>query len=297
MHFSTLLVLILIARSNYLRNRGDYRGAFKLACLHFSFMFLADILWNKYTVSPQGVAQLLTRALMLSLFWGSLAWLAYFAFEPYVRRRWPTALISWSRVMTGRLRDALVGRDMLIGILGGIIAFFPFSLRDLITGFRSEAFPGSWNASFSLSSLLGGHMTGGILMYVCGLSIYLAVEWLFYLFLLRILLRRQWLTIGVSTVFLASVIYPVSDMPIISFPLGVASASALVFLGVRFGLVAMMFGWLAVAMLYGFPVILSFSWYASTGVFAVVTLLSLAIYGFYTSLGGQKVFAGKLLDE
>ena len=35
-------------------------------------------------------------------------WLYYLALEPYVRRLWPQALISWSRVLAGRVRDPLV---------------------------------------------------------------------------------------------------------------------------------------------------------------------------------------------
>jgi fructuronate reductase len=33
----------------------------------------------------------------------------YVALEPFVRRMWPDALISWSRAIMGRLRDPLVG--------------------------------------------------------------------------------------------------------------------------------------------------------------------------------------------
>ena len=42
-------------------------------------------------------------------------------FEPYVRRHWPHALISWSRMLTGNLRDPLVGRDVLWGVLMGVL--------------------------------------------------------------------------------------------------------------------------------------------------------------------------------
>jgi hypothetical protein len=32
-----------------------------------------------------------------------------------VRRRWPATLVSWSRLLAGRFRDPLVGRDVLAG--------------------------------------------------------------------------------------------------------------------------------------------------------------------------------------
>jgi len=50
----------------------------------------------------------------VSLFFAALVWLLYTGLEPYVRRRWPSSIISWSRVLTGQFRDPLVGRDVLI---------------------------------------------------------------------------------------------------------------------------------------------------------------------------------------
>ena len=44
-------------------------------------------------------------------------WLLYIALEPYVRRRWPATLVSWSRLLAGGFRDPLVGRDLLAGCL------------------------------------------------------------------------------------------------------------------------------------------------------------------------------------
>src|SRR5690606_15659448 len=41
------------------------------------------------------------------------------AVEPYVRRRWPHRLVAWTRLLTGRFRDPLVGRDVLTGLAIG----------------------------------------------------------------------------------------------------------------------------------------------------------------------------------
>ena len=47
-----------------------------------------------------------------------------------------------------------------------------------------------------------------------------------------------------------------------------------------------------------FPVTLNFSaWYAGTGLVPLIAVLALAGFAFYTSLGGQKMFSGKLLEE
>ncbi len=47
-----------------------------------------------------------------------------------------------------------------------------------------------------------------------------------------------------------------------------------------------------------FPVALNFSmWYAGIGLAPLVAVLALAVFAFYTSLGGQKVFQGSLLED
>jgi len=40
----------------------------------------------------------LARATMTAV----VAWVSYFAVEPYVRRFWPQSMISWSRLLGGR---------------------------------------------------------------------------------------------------------------------------------------------------------------------------------------------------
>ena len=55
------------------------------------------------------------------LVWTAFTWLTYIAVEPPIRRLWPQMLFSLARLLAGRVRDPLVGRDVLIGVLGGIV--------------------------------------------------------------------------------------------------------------------------------------------------------------------------------
>jgi serine/threonine-protein kinase len=64
-----------------------------------------------------------------ALWRGFVAWAAYLAVEPVIRRKWPQSLISWNRMLAGRLRDPLLGRDLLLGVLGGCATVFGFGLR------------------------------------------------------------------------------------------------------------------------------------------------------------------------
>jgi hypothetical protein len=58
-------------------------------------------------------------------------WLFYIALEPYVRRFWPQLLIGWTRLISGHMRDPLVGRDVLVGVAAGTIAAFLIAWREL----------------------------------------------------------------------------------------------------------------------------------------------------------------------
>src|SRR4029079_15401009 len=41
--------------------------------------------------------------------------------EPDVRRLWPQMIVSWVRLLDGRLRDPLIGRDFVIGAAWGTV--------------------------------------------------------------------------------------------------------------------------------------------------------------------------------
>ena len=55
----------------------------------------------------------------IGLFVAGALYLLYLGLEPFVRRSWPSMLITWSRLLAGRLRDPLVGRDILVGATAG----------------------------------------------------------------------------------------------------------------------------------------------------------------------------------
>jgi len=66
----------------------------------------------------------------------------------------------------------------------------------------------------------------------------------------------------------------------------------------RFGLLALYSFFLFVAMCSGFPMTSDFSsWYAGSTLFVFVVIMSLAIYGYYASLAGQKIFEAKFLKD
>jgi serine/threonine-protein kinase len=119
----TLLVVIIfgaafLAAGNLRRQRGDRRGALKLAAFVF-LVQMALFATRAHLLFSLGTYGLFLMALATSVFYSVVMWTVYMALEPYVRRRWPQALISWSAVLIGRVRDAVVGRDVLIGCATG----------------------------------------------------------------------------------------------------------------------------------------------------------------------------------
>ena len=65
------------------------------------------------------------RVVAVAFLNAGIVWVFYLALEPWVRRRWPHTMISWTRYTTRGIRDPLVGRDLLFGAgcgaLGGVL--------------------------------------------------------------------------------------------------------------------------------------------------------------------------------
>src|SRR5206468_3223804 len=104
----------LLARKNLREGRGDRRGAWRLAAC-MSGLLMALWLCQGHLVASLGLLAMFLLAVCTSAFFGVVLWTVYIALEPFVRRHWPQVLVSWTNVLTGRMRDPVVGRDVLIG--------------------------------------------------------------------------------------------------------------------------------------------------------------------------------------
>jgi hypothetical protein len=110
----------LMARHNLRRSEGDRVGATKLSAFVFVGGLVAMVCQAHHApVATEEVVVILSLA-GWTLVWTSLFWLIYVALEPGVRRLWPDTLITWTRLMSGRVRDPLIGRDLLVGVAVGV---------------------------------------------------------------------------------------------------------------------------------------------------------------------------------
>ncbi len=123
----------LAAFGNVRRGRADRRGAARLAAFGCVVMSLVWIFSPH--VSDAAVDQRrLFVATGLALLIGAVLYLLYLGLEPYVRRSWPSMLVTWSRVLAGRLRDPLVGRDIAFGIACGAALSLMHAAADALPG-------------------------------------------------------------------------------------------------------------------------------------------------------------------
>jgi serine/threonine-protein kinase len=269
---------------NWRQGRSDRRGAFRLTV----FVILAQI------VAVMVGSGVIVNNMAHFYFPASIVWMAYLGLEPYVRRRWPTVLISWSRLLAGRFRDPLVGRDVLIGILIGIVLNLIYSLYMYIS-LNPLAFLSIDSINeYLLKSLSSVRIAAGNLVFIAVFAVEAALIYLFTLFLIRLLTRRDWLAVGLFALLIG--VGYAGNWQVLAMSILVNGLFAVAV--TRYGLVALAASLFAASALTFFPVTLNFSaWYAGIGMAPLVALLALAVFAFYTSLGGQKVFRGSLLED
>ena len=119
LHLLFMFTLAILARRNLKLGRGDRKIAFRLGSVLFASVMLHWI-FAAHHVPERSQLQIFFGALYRSFFSFGLAWLFYISLEPYARKLWPRSMISWVRLLYGRFRDPLVGRDVLVGCVYGI---------------------------------------------------------------------------------------------------------------------------------------------------------------------------------
>jgi len=290
----------LLARRNYRHGRGDREGAFRLAAV----MFILEIgLWlcRSHFVAGFQTFGYLILTISSALLWGGAMWMLYLAIEPWIRRNWPQAIISWSRLVSGQLRDPVVGRDILFGVAFGTLWLVIFQLANIPLARLGAAPPLS-----SSDYLMGGRQALGQWLSQIPNSIFGTLQFFFLLLGLKVLVeflsrlmglksvRSEWIAavlfVGVFLVMrgLTSAHLAV-DIPVILSVWGI-----LVLIVLRFGLVPLAVGAFTVDLLGNIPFTADFSaWYMTSTALALLSVIGLAGWGFYHSLGGEPLWVAE----
>jgi hypothetical protein len=260
----------VFAFRNSRAGRADWKGATRLAGALFAMLLAINLLrghdllhWS-VAISPLIiVGPALWTAIILAA--------AYVAMEPFVRRRWPTILVTWTRVMHGAWRDSTVGRDLLVGMAASVVPVPLFPLAAALTGGVSAPTP-PLDGVRGVADFIGWALF--CLVRGLGNSVGLALV----LFLFRLALRRDWAAACGCVVMVAlwtSVQIGVSTAWYLALfgLLGIVHAWLLI----RFGLLALASGITAGLLLLAVRTLDSTQWHAPYSYMGIALMASLGV--------------------
>jgi len=286
---------LAIARRNLRLGRGDRAGAFRVALFVFLTYSLARLFRASHVASPTDEIEILIGVFSRPAFWAAFVWVLYVALEPYARRRWPHALISWKRLLSGRLRDPLVGRDVLLGTVAGsasAVLFVFFLVAPARLGL-----PPPLPQPYLHGTTLAGFSDVGFRLFVnLFSSVLYAMVFLFMLVLLRILLRNGVLATVLWCFLVGSPL--IGENVLFELGGGLLRAAILFLVLTRGGVLALAVSLYVMFNVFESPFTLDLSaWYATRALPVALALVALAAYGFHTSLGGRPAFGRALLED
>jgi serine/threonine-protein kinase len=279
----------LLMRRNVKKREGDNAGATRLA----GFVGLVQmLLWASRThlAFSIGAFAMFLIAMATAVFYAFVVRSLYLALEPHVRRRWPQTMISWTAVLTGHWRDPIVGRDVLAGAALAVGVRMINQIVNLTLPITDPPDLGSTDM------LLGIRGTVAVIFKSMPHGIRDTLTFFFVIFMLRVLLRNQWLACaGFALVFAALQAFQGSH-PIMDGIAAFIVFSLVAGLIFRFGLLALAVFIFVDSVLSSAQVTANTSaWYFGNTVFLIATVLALAAWGFHTSIAGRRLWKQDLL--
>ena len=285
----------LIAVLNIRAGRWDRRGAARLAVVAFLLCFASAVVGSHHPLTATeevrgfftSVAYAATRALM--------TWLLYIAIEPFIRRLHPSSLVSWSRLLAGRVSDPAVGRDVLIGLAAFALQGAVFGLWYWARGFRGSVLP-TWAfvggetplaTASSLASTLRlpvvalGSNLGFLLTYV-------VTRWMLGRFN-----RAAPLLLWVAIFLFTFTAYTTGESNLDTGGFAVIAATVSTYIAVRHGLLAYVTsGFLSLVLMYTVLTLDPTDWYFALTAIFVGLVATLTVFGVKTSTD-QKLFLSR----
>ena len=272
---------ILAGLRNLRQRQGDWTGAFRLALIIGLGNLISNMLAIPHSLAPAEF-YLWFLAFSSSLFWAFLAWILYLALEPYIRRRWPTVLISWNRLLAGNLQDSVLASHILAGFALGLWA-------------GSERWISQWFRNLGGDSPIGlQYLNGGADLLRGYIDVSLSSSQLCLLALVaasmvRVLMKRDWLVILLVPAFVWAVL-ALQGFPKIAVITGYASWVLMFAALIRFGFVTFLAGFIVnnLFTVSGFTGRTGV-WYATNGWLTVAIILAIAFYAAKYALAGRPV--------
>ena len=297
-----LLASLYFGLRNLRLGRGDRRGATRIALFVLVMNLVVAMFGSRLSQAGLvGVGNDLSagRALGHALIHALGMWLAYIALEPYVRRLWPRILVSWARLISGRFRDPLVGRDLLIGAMAGLLLVALTSVGSAVAERYGWVHVPTQLNTYVLMAMTSLSHTAAALAYASSVCVLTGLASLVMVVLVRLISGRTWIAI-VTALTAVSAMIAISTAPDAGWPLAIFGA----LISVSAILVLMQFGLLAgvttlfVMLVTGMTVTsldLS-SWYADRALLPGIVVIGLLVYGAATALAGKPILGDPLRD-
>jgi serine/threonine-protein kinase len=285
---------LYFARRNLRLGRGDKAGAIRLAAIVFVLILAGHLLVRHVSLAADAFDRAFWESLGDSLPPALLVGVVYLALEPYFRRRYPELLVSWTRLLSGKFRDPLVGRDHLWGVLAGLVVCLVVGIENIPPALFKA--PGQTPVPVDSITLAG---LGGLVAHVSFSAAEGLVRLFFItasLFLGRLVLRKAPLAAALPwlVVFIA---FAGRENPLFEMTGGAVCATVLLVLFFRAGLLGLAVALGIFRLLSTAPITPDLSrWFAGYGLFCLALVLAIAVYGFWAARGGN-VFTVAAADD
>jgi serine/threonine-protein kinase len=287
----TLVGALWLAWRNFRAGRGDTRGALRLAAAGLIFQSLAGIAVMHHIPTPAELGHL-TDAASNALLRAAFAWVLYMALEPYLRRRWPKSLISWTRLLAGDARDPLVAGHILAGTALGVGYALLQVLQRLLNWQSLGVLALDPN---TINTLDPSGLARLLLEGIIGPAV-IAMGIFFFFFLFRVALSNTLAAAAVLVILVGGRNLAVGGLSAAVF--SVLTISLYLWVMIRFGILPFTLVILVTTIVGATPLTSDLSaWYASKGLIVVAVVLALAVWSFRHALGGRKVLKGDFLEQ
>jgi Protein kinase domain len=289
-----ILTAVVLARRHLQSGRADITGATTLAVYIGVPLVAAWVLEAHHVWAADSEFGSFFRALSRTVLVSLLMWTVYVALEPYVRRFWPHSLLGWSRVLAGHVRDARVGRDLLVGVAFGVaLALTDVARATLLPwlGFVAPRVPFASEVELLAAPglLIAQWINWGVS----------AMQWSLVAILIIVVLRLacpwNWLALALSTLCLSVATWQyMASSTAWLWVASLVSGGLLTFVAVRFGLLTLVVTWFVWGALYASPLTVDLShWSATTSMWTLALLGILALVGFSAARAGQPLSGRK----
>jgi hypothetical protein len=291
---SLLVAGVVLAWKNLQRKRADLHGALRLA----GFVLVVEVaewligathqsnFWEAYSFT-------------LELAWACLAsvflWMLYVALEPVVRRKIPTLLISWNRLLAGNYRDPMIGRDLLAGVAFGIFSQVLGNLDIFYNKWRGLPPPIPEVNAFKIFT--GGRIVFAQLFSTVPTAIFNGLALMLIVVILQIILRNRWVAAAAFMAIFVGQNWLQGGTAFNVYFIRVIDVALLTFLVLRFGLLALTI-YIFMQQVMSVPITTDTSaWYAWMGWLGIAVIAAIVIYGARVGLAGQPLFGSGLTAE